>query len=119
LHRILRIAGADPLVLGLHASEQLHDQSFSAELVAEKRSAIARIAVEGRAEIGTGAEQSALIVVAAERADRAETPARLVESLAEGVARAQIAGCGVVARLDPGEDFAVRILGRGRSKRRQ
>ena len=95
------------MVLCLDASEQLDDQSVGAELVAEQRRAIARIAVEGGAEIGACAEQRSLIVVAPKCADRPDTPAGLVESLAEGVARAQIAAYGVVARIEPGEDFGV------------
>jgi hypothetical protein len=98
------VAGTDPLILGLDAGERLHDQSFGAELITEKRRSIARIAVEGGGEIGARAEQRSAIVVAA-AADRTEAPAGLVKSLAEGVARAQIADCGVVARLESGEDF--------------
>jgi hypothetical protein len=60
------------LILGLDAGEQLDDQSVGAELIADKRRAIARIAVEGRAEIGTRAKQSSPIVVAPEGADRAD-----------------------------------------------
>lgn len=63
--RIVGIARADPLILGLYIGEQLDDQGVGAEVVAEKRRAIAHIAVEGGAEIGAGAEQRAAIVVAA------------------------------------------------------
>ncbi|HEY9521192.1 MAG TPA: hypothetical protein VIQ39_06560, partial [Methyloceanibacter sp.] len=72
LHRICRVAGADPLILGLDACEQLRGQGSSAEPIAEKCRAIARIAVEGRAEIGTRAKQSSPIVVAPEGADPAD-----------------------------------------------
>ena len=87
---------------GLDAGEQLHDQGLGAELIAEKCGTVACLAVEGGGEIRAAAEQSSPIVVAPEGADRAETPARLVKkSLAESVARAQIAACGVVTRLEP------------------
>jgi hypothetical protein len=119
MHRIVRIVRADPLVLRFDAGEQLHDQSLATELVAEKRRAIARIAVEGRGEILASPEQGAAIVVAAETADRADPPAGRVESLAEGVPRAQIAAYGVVARIEPGEDFGARILRCGRRERGQ
>ena len=71
------------------------------QLIAEKRRAIACIAIEGGAEVTAPAEPRAAIVVAAEAADGAHPPAWRVESLAEGVARAQIAAYGVVARIEP------------------
>jgi hypothetical protein len=37
---------ADPLIFGLDAGEQLHDEDLGAELVAKKRSTVARIAIE-------------------------------------------------------------------------
>ena len=60
------------VILGLDACEQLRGQGSSAEPIAEKCRAIARIAVEGRAEIGTRAKQSSPIVVAPEGADPAD-----------------------------------------------
>ena len=54
-------------------------------------------------------EQRSRIVVADRAADRADAPALIVESLAEGVTAAQIATDGVVARIEPGKDLGLRI----------
>ena len=74
LHRVVWIARVDALILCLDSSEQLDDQSVSAELITEKRRAIACIAIEGGAEIAAPAKQRAAIVVAAKAANGARQP---------------------------------------------
>jgi hypothetical protein len=77
------------LILRLDTGEQLDDGGAWTELIAGKRGNKAILALEGDRHVSAVVQKRALVT--AEAAYGAEPHARLVESLAEGIAAAHIA----------------------------
>jgi len=108
LHAVVRIVRGDDLAIRFDSGEELYDQTAARlELITHQSRAEILLAIElGSCIIGIGAHgKRAVVAIAAVTGDGSEPPAGRIESLAEGIAAAQIRASVVVAHFEAGEEF--------------